>query len=243
MSSDDTYCPVCDRCFKWYETVCPSCGGDLSDAGTEAAATIDVEGPPAVAVFESNDAGEADVVRAALAQEGIACVVSGPSPFVASDTGERSIVTVLREDAERARAVVDDLDAEDDGDATDAAPASALPAPGPGPEPAEAAEPGLATIYLHDAESGLFVGRINEAQLEFLAAHLEEDTASGTYYVDAATIDMLADRGAGGDADRPAARRPPGEGRRRDSLVGRAVAPVSSRGSVTSAASRSSCQS
>lgn len=197
MSSDDTYCPACDRRFKWYETVCPSCGGDLSDAEAEAVAAIAAEGPPAVSVFESDDAGEADVVRAALAQEGIVCVVSGPSPFVVTDTGERCVVTVLREDAERARAVVEDLDAEDDGDATDAAPASALPAPGPVPEPAEAAEPGLATVYLRDAESGLFVGRISEAQLEFLAAHLEEDAETGTYYVDAATIDMLADRGAG----------------------------------------------
>lgn len=197
MSSDDTYCPACDRRFKWYETVCPSCGGDLSDADAEAAAKVDEEGPPAVAVFESDDAGEADVVRAALAQERIDCVVSGPSPFVASDTGERCVVTVLREDAERARAVVAELDGDDDGVEGGASPAEVRPAPVRVAERAEAAEPGLATIYLHDAESSLFVGRISEAQLEFLAAHLEEDAETGTYYVDAATIDMLADRGAG----------------------------------------------
>jgi len=178
--------------------VCPACGGDLSDADSEAASRSDVEGPPAVAVFESDEAGEAEMVRAALAQERIDCVVSGPSPFVASDTGERCVVTVMREDAERARAVVEELDAEnDDGVPPDVAPAGARAAPEHVAERAEAVEPGLATIYLHDAESGLFVGRISEAQLEFLAAHLEEDADTGTYYVDAATIDMLADRGAG----------------------------------------------
>ena len=202
MSSDDTYCPVCDRCFKWYETVCPSCGGDLSDAEAEAVAATAAEGPPAVSVFESDDAGEADVVRAALAQEGIVCVVSGPSPFVVTDTGERSVVTVLREDAERARAVVEDLDAEDDGDATDAAPASALPAPGRVPEPAQAAQPGLATVDPRDADSGLVVGR----------------------------------------SARPSSSSWPRTSkkmRRRNVLR----APVSSRGSVTSAASRSWCPS
>src|SRR5262249_4150882 len=53
---------------------------------------------------------------------------------------------------------------------------------------------------LSEAESGATVGEITEAQLQFLIDELEEESDDDqSYYIDAATIDML--EAAGGDAE------------------------------------------
>lgn len=193
MSSDDTYCTACEKRFRWYEAACPSCGAELVDADSVSTGSADVDPSlDPVDLFVSEDGGEADLVRAALAGEGIECAVSGPSAFVGSQTGERSVVTVLRRDVDRARDVLAELE-DDDGEA----PVIESRAPQEGPQPDHVTEPGLATVLLHDAETGQFVGRISDAQLDFLGEHLEEDAETQAYYVDEATIEMLADRGAG----------------------------------------------
>ena len=49
-------------------------------------------------------------------------------------------------------------------------------------------------IKLHDVESGALLGTITEEQLKVLAEQLEEESPEDRdYYIDAATIDLLAD--------------------------------------------------
>jgi hypothetical protein len=54
-------------------------------------------------------------------------------------------------------------------------------------------------IALYDANSGQEIGTITEAQLEFLRAQLEEESATDQdYYIDRNTLDMFEDEGADG---------------------------------------------
>ena len=58
-----------------------------------------------------------------------------------------------------------------------------------------AAAPPAVTLY--DDQSGVLLGTISEAQFRFLADQLEEeDSRDDDYYINAPTIDMLAERGA-----------------------------------------------
>jgi processive 1,2-diacylglycerol beta-glucosyltransferase len=55
-------------------------------------------------------------------------------------------------------------------------------------------------IHLHEKETGVFVGTITDAQLQFLIDQLEEESADDTdYYIDHATLDLFEELGA--DAD------------------------------------------
>jgi hypothetical protein len=55
-------------------------------------------------------------------------------------------------------------------------------------------------IQLHEKETGVFVGTITEAQLQFLIDQLEEEsTEDRDYYINQATLDLFEQRGA--DAD------------------------------------------
>ena len=55
-------------------------------------------------------------------------------------------------------------------------------------------------IQLHEKETGLFVGTITEAQLQFLIDQLEEESADDTdYYIDQATLDLFEEVGAEAD--------------------------------------------
>jgi hypothetical protein len=50
---------------------------------------------------------------------------------------------------------------------------------------------------LHDGETGAFIGTIDDAQLQFLADHLEEESPGDQdYYLDQPTLDMLEEEGA-----------------------------------------------
>lgn len=52
-------------------------------------------------------------------------------------------------------------------------------------------------IRLHDKETGAFLGNITEAQLQFLIDQLEEEsTEDRDYYLNQATLDLFAQRGA-----------------------------------------------
>jgi hypothetical protein len=52
-------------------------------------------------------------------------------------------------------------------------------------------------IVLRDKSTGATVGNITEEQLQFLIAHLEEESASDTdYYLNQATLDAFAEEGA-----------------------------------------------
>ena len=55
-------------------------------------------------------------------------------------------------------------------------------------------------IHLHDKETGVFVGTITDAQLQYLIDQLEEESADDTdYYIDHATLGLFEELGA--DAD------------------------------------------
>lgn len=57
-----------------------------------------------------------------------------------------------------------------------------------------------APIALYDDDTGVYIGAINQTQLQFLHDQLEEEgDDDDAYYVDQPTLDLLADRG--GDAD------------------------------------------
>jgi hypothetical protein len=52
-------------------------------------------------------------------------------------------------------------------------------------------------IQVHEKETGVFVGTITDAQLQFLIDQLEEESADDTdYYIDQATLELLEERGA-----------------------------------------------
>jgi hypothetical protein len=55
-------------------------------------------------------------------------------------------------------------------------------------------------IQLHEKETGIFVGTITDAQLQFLIEQLEEESADDTdYYIAHATLALL--EAAGAEAD------------------------------------------
>jgi hypothetical protein len=55
-------------------------------------------------------------------------------------------------------------------------------------------------IQLHEKETGVLVGTITEAQLQFLIDQLEEESADDTdYYIDQATLDLFEEVGAEAD--------------------------------------------
>ena len=55
-------------------------------------------------------------------------------------------------------------------------------------------------IHLHDKETGVFVGTITDAQLQYLIDQLEEESADDTdYYIDHATLDLFEEVGAEAD--------------------------------------------
>ena len=52
-------------------------------------------------------------------------------------------------------------------------------------------------IVLYDAQTGVELGQIDEAQLAYLTGSLEEESATDQdYYINAPTIDLIESRGA-----------------------------------------------
>ena len=55
-------------------------------------------------------------------------------------------------------------------------------------------------IQLHEKETGVFLGTITNAQLQFLIDQLEEESTDDTdYYIDLATLDLFEEVGAEAD--------------------------------------------
>ncbi|HEX5215202.1 MAG TPA: hypothetical protein VFV98_07035 [Vicinamibacterales bacterium] len=156
---------------------------------------------PLVSVFIAREPGLVPLIRLALEQENIefsirgvgalsSVMMSSPDrPVLGVDSA--SEIFVREEDAERARILLEGLAAappepNDDGMAETM------------PE-APAAAPAATPIVVYDDDSNLIIGRISEAQLDFLDDHLDEESASDRdYYLTADTIDML--EANGGDA-------------------------------------------
>jgi len=196
MGGDDRYCPECGARFPWYDDTCDDCGATLvprrpgGDPQPDAAL---------VPVFQGTDVGAIDLARVTLEQEGIEYVAREPAEPIhrpADDRlgrwmgARRSAVAlfVLEHDADRARELLADLQHE-----TAPMPAGGNPAPARG----VTTPTGIATILLHDAERGTFIGRVSEAQLSILLENLEQESGQDrSYYLDEATIDMLAGAGA-----------------------------------------------
>jgi len=196
MSRDVRYCPRCGTRFNWYEETCDECGADLVDRRPGG---DPVPEAPLVAVIQTAEAGLIDLARIALEQAGISYVVQptagSPRRKVderlggwTSDQPDPAAVVVLESDADRARELLAGLQ-HDAG----AMPAGATTAPANG----VSRPTGIAAILLLDAERGTFIGRISEAQFHILVEHLEQESDHDrSYYIDAPTIDMLADAGA-----------------------------------------------
>ena len=55
-------------------------------------------------------------------------------------------------------------------------------------------------IQLHEKDTGVFLGTITDAQLQFLIDQLEEESTADTdYYIDHATLDLFEEAGAEAD--------------------------------------------
>jgi hypothetical protein len=112
-----------------------------------------------------------------------------PAAFVSFD-GAVAIV-VRADDAVRARELLSDLQkAAETGAPIGSTPAPAEVGTAPSPE-------GARTVRLVNADTGKAIGQINEAELDFLIGHLEEESSDDRdYFIDGPTIDLLAEAGA-----------------------------------------------
>jgi hypothetical protein len=156
---------------------------------------------PLVTVFEPGDPALLPLAAATLdaaaidygfrpAAGQISVVFGHPAAFVDSD-GAVAIV-VRSADESRARDLLADLEQVARG-----APLRVAEPIAPSPRPAES---GSRTIRLTEAGSGALIGRITDSQLRYLVDALEEESSGDRdYYIDPATIDLLASGGA--DAD------------------------------------------
>jgi hypothetical protein len=151
-----------------------------------------------VTVFETTDQALVPLACAALEQAGIEYgfrPAEGQIPvafghaaaFVDADGAVELVVRAS--EADRARDVLADLDRVGDG-------APGVPAPPVAPSGGAGAG-GARTVRLTNAATGAELGHITTAQLQFLIDELEEESADDRdYYIDGATIDLLATAGA-----------------------------------------------
>lgn len=148
-------------------------------------------------VFRTADLALLPLAKLALEGEQIEYLVRGPGAgdewMYATRTSSTATsgwieLVVSPADAARARDLLIDLEQPAPG------------APATSPEPAPAAHKDLLeppTITLQDVETSLPIGQISESQLQFLIDHLEEDPDfEQDYYVDGATVELLATAGA-----------------------------------------------
>src|SRR5580765_3858158 len=158
---------------------------------------------PLVVVFHSGDPELLPLAEAALEQEGIEYLIrpaGGGVPVgfghAAEFGGAEGVADVLvsAADADRASAVLADLAVAPEVP-LDLAPMASSPAAAGVPAAAPVAGP--RAYRLTDRDSGTTIGDLTEGQLRFLADELEEESADDRdYYIDVATIDMLAEAGA-----------------------------------------------
>jgi hypothetical protein len=150
---------------------------------------------PLVAVFRADLPEVLPLVEAALDQEGIEFmirplgtqipVVFGHPAEFGGATGAADVL-VNAADADRARLALADLKVDPELHAA-AAPHAGNAVAAAGPR----------AFRLTEADSGALIGDITARQLECLVDVLEEESDTDRdYYIDAATIDVLADAGA-----------------------------------------------
>jgi hypothetical protein len=156
---------------------------------------------PLVTVFETADPALLPLASATLDAASIdygfrpaagqfPVVFGHPAAFVDAD-GAVEIV-VRSADADRARDLLADLEQVERG--------APLTAAAPVTPSARRAASGPPTITLTEAGSGALIGRITDSQLQCLVDGLEgESSDDRDYYIDSATIDLLA--GVGADVD------------------------------------------
>lgn len=200
MSDLPKVCPVCGKTYEWYEAECP----------VDHVPLVVRPGPAPdpdvalVAVFRTTEPGLLPLAKMALEQEeieydvrdaGLNDQLVGYRQASGSSTIDIPLEILVRtEDAGRARELLSDL-----GDSLTAAvaqpPASVIGAP------ANEHDPVLSlSVNLVDDDSGQQVGRITDAQLAWLADRLEQESANDhDYYIDRATLEMLADLGLSAD--------------------------------------------
>jgi hypothetical protein len=181
---------------------CPACHVALADA------TPDEEPDPQadlVAVLQTTETGLLPLARMALEQVGIEYVIQNRgladqimgrrSSMTVGETDAPLVVLVREEDEARAIAVLSDLE----GAPTLAA--ASNPSSPPAPRARSAAAAAAGDIEITDADTGLPLGTLTEAQLDSLAAHLElESSDDDDFYIDEATIAMLEEKGADTEA-------------------------------------------
>jgi hypothetical protein len=181
MTDQAMSCRVCGERYRWYETECPICH----------VALVPFKDEPPVSVFQTEDPGALALARIALEGAGIEFVVTQVGSSKALGWREQfgsspelevpAEITVPAQDADKARDLLADLES--------AVGTTSEPTSPPPPAPVRRGE---GPIELRDVETDAIVGRITEAQLQFLRDELEEESATDRdYYFDAATIDML----------------------------------------------------
>ncbi|HUL74922.1 MAG TPA: DUF2007 domain-containing protein [Vicinamibacterales bacterium] len=191
----DKVCPQCGERYKWYEAECPVCHVRLVDLPEDERPEPDVR---LTQVFRSQEPGLVALAGLSLGQQKIEYFVRGAAgdPLLAGGRALRGQtafgpfeILVRDEDADNAREILHDLALAPRSVETTAAAGAAAPADG------SATTPG--TIDMVDLETNQSVGRISEADLDFLGEHLEKESADDQdYYFDQATLDMLESRGA-----------------------------------------------
>jgi len=151
-------------------------------------------------VFETADPALLPLAAATLEQASIdygfrtepsqiPVVFGHPAAFVSV---EGAVAIVVRGgDASRARELLSDLQkAAETGSAIASTPAPAETGSAPAPD-------GARTIRIVNADSGKAIGQITEDELDFLIGHLEEESSDDRdYFINDATIDVLAEAGA-----------------------------------------------
>jgi hypothetical protein len=178
------------------ESVCPACGHPVaaSDRPGEPDASL-------VSVLDTADRNLLSIVKVTLDGLGIDCTIDdrGISEHL---FGQRSLpvvgetempfsVLVRAEDAARARQAVADL-----GEPS-TTPVETMPSDAEtGGWPPAGFDTGPLAIDLSDVQTGQPLGSITEEQFQKLSRHLErESSEDDDYYVDAATLTLLADGG------------------------------------------------
>ena len=161
------------------------------------------DGAALVSVFRTADEGLLPLAAIALDQAGIDYTVrraglsdvfgvSHPTPGFSS-TGTAVEIAVRQADAARVRDLLSELER---AGSSAASPVREPDVPLLADAPA-AAPPSRPMVTLVDAENGRAAGTISRDEFEWLAARLELESATDDdYYVDGATIEMLAGEGA-----------------------------------------------
>jgi hypothetical protein len=191
-------CPNCRTTHHDFELTCPDCHAPL----VRRFAGMPDPRVESVPVFHTPDAGVLPLAELALQGEDIAYSVRRLStdarrPYNVAVTDfnnplDAAEIIVARDDAARARELLVDLEQ------SVPAPCGEVVAPPVVPRERRAApRESSRSVQLSDAATGQPLGAISPADLGTLIDLLEEESeTSRDYYIDAATIDMLADNGA-----------------------------------------------